>query len=258
MKTKMLWAAASVLAAGALTACTGLNGLLGGLGSNSSLNGSVNLTSNNSNSLSSVSPLSMTLSNGSTYATQALTASPSTTPTSGAPTSPTLDDVYVTFSQVQVHYDGENTATGSLTPPATDSPDTDPGWLTFNASTSQQIDLEKLATDTAFGTMNSLKDGTYTQIRLAVQSAEVKYTNPDGSSATASLDVPSSELKIIKPFVLKPGYATTLHFDFATSQSVRQANGVWMINPTAIHTVPTYAVQPSPAPSASPSASPSA
>ena len=248
MKSKVVWAATAVLAAGSLAACSSLNGLLAG-GGTSGLTSSTNLTSNNSNSLSSVSPLTMTLSNGSTYATQALTA--------GAPASPTINHIFVNFSQVQIHYDGSNTATESLTAPATDSPDTDPGWMTFNASTSQQIDLENLATDTAFGTMDTLKNGTYTQIRLAVQSAEVDYTL-NGTSATASLDVPSNELKVIKPFVLKPGYSTTLHFDFNTANSVRQANGSWMINPTAIHTVPTYTVLPSASPSPTPSASPSA
>lgn len=224
---------ASSLALGLLAACTqapgGVHPTSGGLPAGT---GSAGLINNNSGSLA------MTLSDGSAYSTQA------------APSSPTIKHVFVNFSKVQIHYDGAASASA----PASASADTDPGWLDFNASASQTIDLVNMPQDSMFGAMTQLQNGTYTQIRLAVNTAEVDYTDTTGASATASLDVSSGNLKIIKPFTLSANQQTILHFDFDSKHSVRQdgPGGTWRMNPTAVHTVVSY----QPFPSASASASP--
>jgi len=177
------------------------------------------LVSNNSNSLT------MTLSNGAGYSTAA------------APVAPEVQHVYVTFDQVRVHYD----ATASVdTPPATESADADAGWISFPASASVPIDLVGLSADTLFGASSSLQVGTYTQIRLPVTSAEIVFSD----QSTESLDIASGNLKIIKPFAIKPGTKTTLHFDFDTAHSLQSANGQWKLRPTAIKTVATYEALP--------------
>lgn len=177
------------------------------------------IISNNANSLV------MTLSNGAAYSTMA------------APSEPEIKHVRVRFDQVQIHFD----ATASLdAPPATESADADPAWVTFPASTSQVVDLVGLSADTLFGASSSLAVGTYTQIRLAVKAAELTFAD----ASTASLDVASGNLKIIKPFSIKPGTKTTLHFDFDTARSIHKANGAWKMRSTAIKTIPTYEALP--------------
>jgi len=173
----------------------------------------------------SANSLAMTLSNGSAYSTMA------------APVAADIKHVRVTFDQVQVHFD----ATASIdTPPATESANADPGWISFPASASQPIDLVGLTPDTLFGASSSLEVGTYTQIRLAVKAAEITFAD----NATASLDIASGNLKIIRPFTIKPGYKTLLHFDFDTARSIQEANGTWRMRPTAIRTIPTYEALP--------------
>lgn len=180
--------------------------------------------------------LSMTLSNGSSYSTMAV------------PSAPTLQHVYVKFGQVQVHFDGAASASAS----ATESADTDPAWINFPASASQTIDLMALAQDTPFGFVSTLEKGTYTQIRLPVESASLVFSD----ASTASLNISSGNLKIIKPFEIKAGYKTTLHFDFDCSRSLISAGGAWRLNPTAVRTVPSYEEIPAATPSATSSATP--
>ena len=228
------------LLVGGLVACTSAPSGTSA-GTNAPNSTSSNLSSSTTTSSTGNNALQMTLSNGSAYSTQAVT---------GAPSSPTFNHVYVNFSKVQIHYDGAASASA----PATTSADTDPGWEDFSASSSQTIDLVNLPTDTGFGAMTNLKNGTYTQIRLVVNSAMVDYTL-NGVEATASLDISSGDLKIIKPFTLSDDQKTILHFDFDTNHSLVDANGAWRMNPTAIHTVATYVALPAASPSPSPSAS---
>lgn len=206
-----------------LTACAGLPFGVGGPGLGDKPSGLVQklpdeLVSNNANSLT------MTLSNGAAYSTMGVSQ-------------PSVSHVYVTFDQVRVHFD----ASASLeAPPATESADADAGWIAFPASASERIDLIGLSADTLFGASSSLTPGTYTQIRLPVQEAEVVFSD----ATTAPLDVASGNLKIIKPFAIKPGTRTTLHFDFDTAHSLVSANGAWKLRPTAIKTVASYEALP--------------
>jgi hypothetical protein len=143
-------------------------------------------------------------------------------------------------------------ATGSLAIRITDSPFTDAkallvtfsevnvhrsdvdSWQTvpFASGTSRTCDLKKLQGPTDVLGVGSLPAGHYTQVRLVVSSANIYFDNPSSGPAcapsiaapagkSASVDVPSGEVKLNHEFTITSG-ATTMLLDFDGDQSVKQ------------------------------------
>jgi hypothetical protein len=123
----------------------------------------------------------------------------------------------VTFSEVNVHASGG-------------------AWITvpFAAGgTSRTCDLKKLETAQDILGVGSLPAGHYTQLRLVVSSAALYFQNASSGAAcapmiappagtTASVDVPSGELKLNREFDLASSGGTRILLDFDGDQSVRQ------------------------------------
>lgn len=141
------------------------------------------------------------------------------------------DAVNVTISSVSVHYaDGteETEEEGELAPSKASA---DEGtWIEVSAET-MTIDLLTLANGATFmiGT-TELAAGQYTQVRLAVESAEVII---DGE--TIPLTIPSSVIKLIHPFTIEADAITELVLDFDAQRSVNVTGGnnpTYKMNPT--------------------------
>ncbi|MGE5244209.1 MAG: DUF4382 domain-containing protein [Betaproteobacteria bacterium] len=124
----------------------------------------------------------------------------------------------VTFSEVSIH----SADTGE--------------WQTlpFAAGSSRTCDLKKLQGPTDILGVGSLTAGKYTQIRLNVTSAAIYFENasqgeacaaqiaaPAGSSA--SVDVPSGEVKLNNEFTVASGGGKTILLDFDGDKSIHQA-----------------------------------
>lgn len=123
----------------------------------------------------------------------------------------------VTFSEVNVHR-----ADGS-------------SWQTMpfaSGGGSRTCDLKKLQGHTDVLGVGALSAGHYTQIRLVVSSATIYFDHqssgpacapaiaaPSGNSA--SVDVPSGEVKLNREFTIT-GAATTMLLDFDGDQSIKQ------------------------------------
>jgi hypothetical protein len=125
----------------------------------------------------------------------------------------------VTFSEVTAHRAGEG---GFTRLPFADA-----------AATSRTCDLKKLVdAQDALG-VGMLPEGHYTQLRLVVSRATLYFTNaaegpacattvtpPAGESAT--LEIPSGEVKLNRQFDVTPAGATTILIDFDGDKSVSE------------------------------------
>jgi hypothetical protein len=153
--------------------------------------------------------------------------------------------LHVTFTEVQAHRaDG---AGEWLTVPFAGDPV--PATRTCN--------LKKL--EGPFDTLGvaSLDAGQYTQLRLVVGSATIYFGGtptdepacgttlaaPVGFATTEPLEIPSGEVKLIRPFELTATGATTIKLDFDGNQSVNQTgNGKYRMDPVikilTVETVP--------------------
>jgi len=112
-------------------------------------------------------------------------------------------------------------------------------------ATTRTCDLKKLENEASdiLGSGDSLPAGQYTQIRLVVTSATLYFDNasdgptcaptitaPDG--ATASLEIPSGEVKLNRGFELINAGTTTILLDFDGDRSIRETgNGRYMMSP---------------------------
>ena len=135
--------------------------------------------------------------------------------------------VLVTFSEVTAHR-------------------TDSDWTTLpfaGGATARTCDLKKLEnSEDVLGT-GPLPAGSYTQVRLVVQSAKLYFDNPSTGPACASvvtapagtmadLRIPSSEVKLNRGFTLAPDKQTTMVIDFDGDKSIHQTgNGTYMMSP---------------------------
>jgi hypothetical protein len=121
----------------------------------------------------------------------------------------------VTFTEVNIHASGGD-------------------WITvpFAAGTSRTCDLKKLETAQDILGVGQLPAGHYTQLRLVVSSAAVYLQNAsDGpacaptiavpAGASASVDIPSGELKLNREFDLASSGGTTILIDFDGDQSLK-------------------------------------
>jgi hypothetical protein len=126
-----------------------------------------------------------------------------------------ITEALVTMSEVRVHYAGINQSgeNGS--------------WITI-VNQSQTFDLVQLMNVTElFGTAN-LSAGWYTQIRLMVDQALVTI---DGIQY--DLEIPSKNVKLIRPFRVLDNETTTLTLDFDVHESVHETgSGEYIFNPT--------------------------
>jgi hypothetical protein len=139
----------------------------------------------------------------------------------------------VTFSEINVHASGDSWVT-----------------LPFAAgASSRTCDLKTLETAQDILGVGSLPAGHYTQLRLVVSKAAIYFQNASSRAAcassiaapagtTASVDVPSGELKLNREFDLASSGGTRILLDFDGDQSVKQTgnanakNGVrYMMTP---------------------------
>jgi hypothetical protein len=143
--------------------------------------------------------------------------------------------LHVTFAEVKAHR--EDGVGGWLTVPFAGTP----------AGTTRTCNLKKL--DGPFDILGvaALDAGQYTQLRLVVDGATIFFGGtptgepacagtlaaPGGSGVTLSrLEIPSGEVKLIRPFTLTTNGTTTIELDFDGGQSVHQTgNGRYMMSP---------------------------
>jgi hypothetical protein len=135
--------------------------------------------------------------------------------------------VLVTFSSVRAHR-------------------SDSDWTVvpfINAATSRTCDLKKLETSEDVLGSAALPAGHYTQVRLVVQSATLFFDNTSigaacGSSiappagASATLDIPSGEVKLNREFDVSASTVMTMLIDFDGNGSIHlTGNGRYMMSP---------------------------
>ena len=123
----------------------------------------------------------------------------------------------------------------------------DSDWTTLpfaGGATSRTCDLKKLegGAEDVLGT-GPLPAGSYTQVRLVVQSARLYFDNPstgpacanaiaDPAGTMADLRIPSGEVKLNRPFTLAADGQTTMVIDFDGDKSIHETgNGVYMMSP---------------------------
>ena len=135
--------------------------------------------------------------------------------------------VLVTFSSVRAHR-------------------SDSDWTVVpfvNDATSRTCDLKKLETSEDVLGSAALPAGHYTQVRLVVQSATLFLDNVSTGSACASsiappagasatLDIPSGEVKLAREFDVSASTAMTMLIDFDGNGSIHlTGNGRYMMSP---------------------------
>jgi len=136
----------------------------------------------------------------------------------------------VTFSEVDAH--------------KSDTADSSWAKIPFAAAaTARTCDLKKLQTAQDVLGTGPLVTGHYTQVRLVVSSAAVYFDNAATGDAcaptiaapagrTASVTVPSGEVKLNREFDVSSGTTTTMLLDFDGDRSVRETgNGQFMMSP---------------------------
>ena len=134
----------------------------------------------------------------------------------------------VTFSEVTAHRTGGGFAA-----------------LPFaEGGTSRTCDLKKLVeAEDLLGT-GPLAAGRYTQVRLVVSGAALYFDNPsEGTDACAPaiqppagrsevVEIPSGEVRLVRPFEVPESGATTMLIDFDGDRSVRMTgNGRYLMTP---------------------------
>jgi len=163
---------------------------------------------------------------------------PSTSPTGDSTLHVLLKDspftdakaLLVTFSEVTVHASGAGFGADPRVPFA-------------SGASSRTCDLKKLTTAQDILGTGPLPAGHYTQLRLVLASAVIYFDNassgpacastiatPGGRSAT--VDIPSGELRLNREFDLTSATPTTILLDFDGDRSVRDSgNGRFTMTP---------------------------
>lgn len=136
--------------------------------------------------------------------------------------------VLVTFSEVSAHRDTD----AGFTP------------LSFaGGATTRTCDLKKLEGAEDVLGVGALAAGHYTQVRLVVSGAKIYFDNasagsacaaevapPEGASAT--LTIPSGEVKLNRQFEVAEGGSTTMVLDFDGDKSIHATGaGAYMMSP---------------------------
>jgi hypothetical protein len=94
------------------------------------------------------------------------------------------------------------------------------GWITV-IDYSQTFDLIALQNVTELLGEKNLSEGKYTQIRLTVEKAIITINN-SGELEEHDLKIPSSKIKLIKPFWIYENETTVLTLDFDVYESVHE------------------------------------
>jgi hypothetical protein len=135
----------------------------------------------------------------------------------------------VTFSEVTAHRDG---AGGFTRLPFGDA-----------TATSRTCDLKKLVDKQDLLGVGTLSEGHYTQVRLVVSSATLYFENASDGPAcattiaapagrSASVEIPSGEVKLNREFNVAASGATTMLIDFDGDRSVTETgNGRFRMTP---------------------------
>jgi Domain of unknown function (DUF4382) len=142
--------------------------------------------------------------------------------------SPTTDAkaIFVTFSDVSVYRAGGTWARLDLA----------------SGATTRTCDLKQLTGATDVLGTGAFAAGHFTQIRLTVSGATLFFDNaavgpacafslPPPAGASATLTVPSGEVKLNREFDLGNSGATTITLDLDAEQSIVLAGGVYLMNP---------------------------
>jgi hypothetical protein len=142
----------------------------------------------------------------------------------GTITSLTLD-----FGEVSVHRasPGQTAAERDEEMEATESDDSDnAGWIVV-VSQPRTVDLMQFTDVSEVIGQKDMEPGTYTQIRLKIDSGTITV---DGTGHTIA--VPSGTLTLNRGFVLYPNETTTLTLDFNVEKSViRTGSDQYMLKP---------------------------
>jgi hypothetical protein len=118
--------------------------------------------------------------------------------------------VYVTFDQIAVHPADGNAS----------------DWQTVNL-TERTIDLASVKNVPQLLGNANLKAGTYTQLRIVVQSAQGVMVN----GTKVNFTVPSGELKTADAFNITLGQTTSLTIDINLARSIVEAGNTWIFTP---------------------------
>jgi hypothetical protein len=144
--------------------------------------------------------------------------------------------VLVTFTAVNVHRaDGDSWQT-----------------IPFTSGGSRTCDLKKLQGPTDILGVGSLPTGHYTQVRLVVSAANIYFDNGSGGAAcsasiaapsgkSASVDIPSGEVKLNHEFTVSSG-ATTMTLDFDGDKSIKATGSGKGNSPTKYMMTPVIRV----------------
>lgn len=124
---------------------------------------------------------------------------------------PDWSHVYVTFDQIAVH-----------PPDAGNASD----WQPTNVR-QRTVDLTSTRSLAAPIGSTTLKAGTYTQLRIVVESAQGVVTN----GTKVNFTVPSGELKTADAFHITTGQTTSLTINVDLSLSIVEAGNTWILAP---------------------------
>ena len=116
-----------------------------------------------------------------------------------------LTELNVELEQVEVHKDNR--------------------WISF-APEKKKFELLSLADAATVIGSKKLTPGKYTQIRFQVASADLRFE--DGT--TASVKIPSGEIKLVQEFTIEKDKTTYLYIDFS-SESVVKAGSQYILQP---------------------------
>jgi hypothetical protein len=132
-----------------------------------------------------------------------------------------VSNVFVTFSEVWVHKPGE-------------------GWIQLDlVEPEYTIDLLQFQNGTATELVPPavLSAGKYTQVRIVVSDAKIRFENEDKTTEDVTLEIPSEKLKTDKNFTIAVGaesaYDIVIHFDLSMSVVVSdpEENPTYMLKP---------------------------
>jgi hypothetical protein len=110
-------------------------------------------------------------------------------------------------------------------------------------TTARTCDLKKLEDAQDVLGVGTLPSGHYTQVRLVVSSATIYFEHAAEGDAcaptvialegrSASLEIPSGEVKLNRQFDVPEGGSTTMLLDFDGDRSIRETgNGRYMMTP---------------------------
>jgi len=139
-----------------------------------------------------------------------------------APPDKEVTAVLLTVSSLEIHKAGaemeqEQSGSGNQTQEQEQEEENGGEWISINISDNMStFDLLKVKGIEEFFGSSEVAPGKYTQLRLIVDKAEV--TTAD--NVTQEANVPSKELKIVRPFTVEEGETTSLLLDFDAEHSV--------------------------------------